>query len=503
MMTTPVREVAGRYILPLYVALSILLCAPFVRLTFPPFSDYPNHLARSYVVMHYAEVPLFQAAYRREYGPIYNLAMDLVVPPLARVTGLAVAGRIFLILLIATYAAGCYLLAATIYGGRTWLAFVPLMFAYNSPLMMGFVNYYFGVALYLVAFACWLRWKRAWTPVGVLAFACLAVACYLSHLTSIGFLGVSVVCVSAYEYFTERPPLLGMWITGFSFLPAAVLYLICARRYAPTGSAIQWNTVKGKLIVLLAVIRTYDVGTDIALLVCVAVCVAFLILKSNGVSVSVPILSCGVVLLLGYVVTPLVVLTSSAVDARFVWPGFVLIVLAFRPRIRPRYGAICFTCLVLIFLVRAGIVWSYWRDLDVKISRMVRVFDQLPREQKIFPAHFVSPGVKAAKLDAAVRHVVCYAVISRDAYVPTTFAIKGQQPIIDKEMIPFHSWVPGGATPWAGYDYVWTYKPPAELLETLSRTATPIASADESTLWSLHSFPAPLLRLKKTASKLP
>ena len=487
-MTVPNdRAVRGRFILPLYVALTALLCLPFFWLTFPPFVDYPNHLARSYVLMHYTEAPLFQAAYRRDYAPIYNLAIDLVVPPLARLTGLAVAGRTFLILLIATYAAGCYLLASVIHGGRTWLAFVPLMFAYNSPLIMGFVNYYFGVALYLVVFACWLRWKRAWSTLRVLAFAGLAAACYLSHLTSVGLLGVSVACVSAYEYFTERPPLRGMWITGFSFLPVVALYLIYVRRSAQTGTSIQWNTVKGKLIALLAVIRTYDVGTDVVLLVCVAACLAFLILKSSKVSVSVPILICGVVLMLTFAVAPEGFVTSSAFDSRFVWPGYVLIALAFRPRIRPGYGAICFVCFMLIFLVRAGILWSYWRDLDVKISRIVRVFDQLPREQKVFPAYFESPGVKATKLDQAVKYVLCYAVISHNTYVPTMFAIKGQQPIVSREMIRFHSWKPGAGSLWAGYDYVWTYKPPAQLVDALSRTATPIASAEESTLWSLNS----------------
>jgi hypothetical protein len=483
---------ASRFILPLYVALTALLSVPFFWLTFPPFVDYPNHLARCYIVVHYSQVPLFQAAYWRDYAPIYNLAMDLVVPPLARVTGLAVAGRLFLILMIVTYAAGCYLLASAIHGGRTWLAFVPLMFAYNSPLMMAFVNYYFGVALYLVTFACWLRWKRAWTPLGVAAFACLAAACCLSHLTAIALLGISVASVSAYEYFTERPPLRGMLITGLGFLPAAAIYLV-ASRSTQTGGPIVWNTMEGKLIALLVVIRTYDVPTDIALLAGTAVCLGFLILKSSKISVYPPILVCGVVLILCYVVTPRDALAGSGLDARFIWPALVLITLACSPRIRPSYGTMCLACFVLIFLVRAGILWSYWHDLDVKISRMVRVFDRLPREQRIFPAQFTSPGAKATKLDEAMKHVACYAVVSRDAYVPLTFAMKGQQPIVDKETIPFGRWAPGAVSPWAGYDYVWTYKPPAQLVDDLSRTATPFASAEESTLWSLHSDPS-LLR---------
>jgi hypothetical protein len=145
------------------------------------------------------------------------------------------------------------------------------------------------------------------------------------------------------------------------------------------------------------------------------------------------------------------------------------------------------TCFVLIFMVRAGILWSYWRDLDGRAARIARVFDRLPRARKIFPAPFGSLGIRAAKLDQTMKYAVCYAVISRDAYVPTTFAIKGQQPIVERGIDKFHYWAPGAGSPWAGYDYVWTYKPPAELVETLARTAIPIAGADDSTLWFLNS----------------
>ena len=408
-------------------------------------------------------------------------------PRLHELSGWLPPGKVFLVLLIATYATGVYLLALAAFGGPTWLAFVPLMFAYNSDLIAGFINYDAGVAMYLLAFGCWLLWKDSWTLVRALAFAGLALACYLAHMTSIGFLGVSILTVSAYELYKKRTLWWGLAVTALGLLPVVMLYLIYAFGSAQIKAPIEWNSIKGKLIQLLVVIRTYDVRVDLALMAGIAICLAFLFVRSKRkFTVSVPILLCSCVLMLGYLVAPYQMFTGSPVDGRFVWPAFVLFTLAFRPHIRPRDGAICLIAFLLLFLVRADIMWSHWRELDVKISRMVRVFDQLPRDSKLYVAYYSGPGVDATKRDEAVRHVPCYAVVARDAYVPTVHGIRGMQPIVDKHIVAFRQWLPGTALPWSGYDYVWTYKPPPDLTDILLRTATRATSVDDSTLWRIN-----------------
>ena len=117
---------------------------------------------------------------------------------------------------------------------------------------------------------------------------------------------------------------------------------------------------------------------------------------------------------------------------------------------------------------------------------MVHVFDQFPRESRLYVAYFAGGGADAAKRDEAVRHVPCYAVVARDAYVPTVHGIRGMQPIVDKHIVASQGWVPGRALPWIGYDYVWSYKPPPELMDILQRTATRTASIDESILWRVN-----------------
>jgi hypothetical protein len=82
------------------IALALLLAAslcPVLLVRIPAMADYPDHLARMYIL---------NAAGTADQNPFYqivwalypNLAMDVLVPPLARLVGAEVATRMFLLL---------------------------------------------------------------------------------------------------------------------------------------------------------------------------------------------------------------------------------------------------------------------------------------------------------------------------------------------------------------------------------------------------------------------
>jgi hypothetical protein len=82
--------------------------------------------------------------------------------------------------------------------------------------------------------------------------------------------------------------------------------------------------------------------------------------------------------------------------------------------------------------------------------------------------------------------VACYAVITRDAFVPSVTAEAAQQPLVAKAGMRY---VPGdlaNAKSWHGYDYVWTYKATPQVLSELARTATRVAGVADSGLWRLE-----------------
>jgi len=92
---------------------------------------------------------------------------------------------------------------------------------------MGFLNYTFGIATFLIELACWFRWHRRWSAATVVAFAALAFACYFSHIASYLFLGLAMAVVCGYEIWTGRAPAAQCAVSllpGLAPLPAYFLW---------------------------------------------------------------------------------------------------------------------------------------------------------------------------------------------------------------------------------------------------------------------------------------
>jgi hypothetical protein len=86
---------------PQIAALFALLCAvisiPVLTHKLPPLSDYINHLARMYVIDAQGHDAYLDRFYEIHWQIIPNLMMDMVVPTLARVMNIYLAGQFFLI----------------------------------------------------------------------------------------------------------------------------------------------------------------------------------------------------------------------------------------------------------------------------------------------------------------------------------------------------------------------------------------------------------------------
>lgn len=474
-----------------YGVFALFLCAPILDVTYPPLADYTAHLARTAVLARYNDVALFRTSYDIRYEPIGNLAIEAVVVPMSHFLGVMAAGKLFLILIVLLYAVGCYLLAHAIHGGRTWMALVPLPWIFNSALLVGLVNYAAGVGLYLIALAAWLRWRTSWNFPRYLVFTILVTICYLAHLSSVGLLGISMAAATVWEGFAGRRPYRAIVTAGSAFLPAMTLFLVFMRGSGQVGH-VEWGSLARKGIELFVVVRTYSLWTDAVLLLGLLACILYAALKSNGFWSYGPGLAASAALVLAFLVSPDVLFTSGTAAVRFLWPGCVLLALSCQPRLPTRAGALCLFAFLGIYVVRTGVIALQWRQFDARASRIVKLFDCIPQQVRVYPAFFSERGgFDAAKADQTLLFTVCYATVTRNAYVPTVYAIRGQQPLIDKRDPDFQRWKPASAAAMRNYDYVWAYNPPPEFLAQLEKSAILVAHVDESSLWR-RQCPVPL-----------
>ena len=137
------------------IALTVILLAPLLIVDVPPLLDYPNHLARAFVLASLPQDPVIARFYAPHWSIIPNLGLDLITPPLIRILPVHVAGRLLIAAALLLPVAGT-IAYNTALGGRWWSLGVGL-FAYNACLLYGFLNFEIAIGLALLLAAAWQR----------------------------------------------------------------------------------------------------------------------------------------------------------------------------------------------------------------------------------------------------------------------------------------------------------------------------------------------------------
>src|SRR5690349_23654119 len=96
----------GRLGVAAYVVLCALTLSPLLWAAVPPLVDYPNHLARIWVLVQNGALPELAQNYVVAWRLLPNLAMDLILPALAQIMPLEIAGRLFIALTMLSLLAG-------------------------------------------------------------------------------------------------------------------------------------------------------------------------------------------------------------------------------------------------------------------------------------------------------------------------------------------------------------------------------------------------------------
>lgn len=141
-----------------------LFSLPFSSTDIPPLQDYVNHLARVYIINN-QDSELISKYYGVQWNAIPNLAMDVIVPVISNYLPLIKSGKIFLYLIMILQATGVMAIQFALYREFNYLSLFSFIFIPNLALLMGFINFSFGVGLTLWSFAGWIyiRNYSVWT----------------------------------------------------------------------------------------------------------------------------------------------------------------------------------------------------------------------------------------------------------------------------------------------------------------------------------------------------
>src|SRR5271155_812360 len=134
---------------PATVVFALLAAAsllPVLLTPIPAMVDYVNHLSRMYILSQDG-MPDANPYYAVVWALYPNLAMDLMVPWMARLVSVENAARLFLLLSQLLIVGGALAFERVVKGRVQLAGFAALMFLYCLPFTWGFVNFEFGLGV--------------------------------------------------------------------------------------------------------------------------------------------------------------------------------------------------------------------------------------------------------------------------------------------------------------------------------------------------------------------
>jgi hypothetical protein len=415
-----------RYTIALYLVVLILLAVPIMSVVVPPLVDYPNHLARMHILAAYTSSPELQKNYIVAWTLSPYLAMDLIVPKLAYFMSIYTAGRIFLYLCLLLFVLGTFAVHTVLHHRFSPWPAAGALFTYSYVTGLGFVNYLFGVGIWLLAFAGWIVLSRGSVRRRIAGGTLLSVAVFFCHFFA--FFGY-MLCVGAYE--------LGFWLQSCGRRPGALinrgivafcpfivpLIIFATVIQAERGGPTWYGSPSDKSVALFSPLLFQTVPYNL----CILVALLYfpwrygLLGEVHLASVMrVPLLAVGVAAM----VMPNMLMGVWGVDFRLPVVFVFLLIGSCSWTGVPAWAAVCVSgfMVALLAIDIAMIVWA-WRPVGQQFDEFRLALAAIPRGARV-TAFRETSGTNPRLLHQPASiydNLSTLAIIERDAYVPSLF----------------------------------------------------------------------------------
>jgi len=412
----------------LFAAFILLISIPIWTHPLPPLSDYVNHLARMQVIATLSKNPQLAHFYEIHWQVIPNLTMDLIVPLLARVMSVYLAGQVFIVGMFALIISGVLALNRALIG--RWSVFplfaIPLL--YNYVFLVGLMNYIFGIGIALWALAGWVALREhAWPARFALSTTCV-VALFFCHLSALGIYGIGVLALELSRLWERRlEPWPGRVVdfvaSGLPFLAAAPL--LSASPTMNLVGATYWDQ-RGKIDGLMYVVSNYS---DIAAFALIAIMVVSIVwaIRHKVLHFHPLVVTLLVVGAVVYLMLPRIMFDTYMTDQRVpIGVAFMLFAcgdLELRRRLVRRAFMIVLIVLITGRLIEIDYYWSQLSDSTSAFRSSVR---RIVPGAKVFVA-YADRSLGEDVRDLGLVHAACIATIERSSLVTTVFTVSGKQ----------------------------------------------------------------------------
>ncbi len=436
------------------VGLSLLvLLGPFFVAEIPPLTDYPNHLARFWLLAGGARDPAMAPFYQIDWSSAStNVGVDVVVAALSPLVAGTTSGRFAMILAALLPPLGLLALSLRLSGRLTsWQAVFPLA-AWSTTFLMGFLNFQIGLGLALLFSALDPLARPGSRRIGALLRIPFGLVLAADHLCALVFyaallaaLGIGPEPLTTRRWRALASRLLrGALAAAWCAAPLAMTVLFA--RTLPGAqtdgglSEVRFDALPAKLATLISPLITYNLGLELLLALGLLALVLWLRARRalevhTGLAVAAAALVCVAI------AAPTFAAGTGWVDRRFPIMALLSILAALQlRRTAPRtlVLAVGLAALALVTLKTAWVAWN-WNAAEPNIAATRRALESVPAGAAVLPLqHTPTFAVKwsapAGRYiwqvgDLTFRHYPALAVPLRRAFVPTLFVARGKQPL--------------------------------------------------------------------------
>jgi hypothetical protein len=410
----------------LLLAISLL---PTLLVDIPAMADYLNHLARMYVLTD-ARTPNQNPYYEIRFALYPNLAMDLVVPQLARLVNVEAATRYFFFVaqLLIIFGAGAVEWAVK--RRHELSVFAALLALQSMPFSYGFVNFEFGMGVALFGIAAWIAMEHSRWYGRFAVHALFVSALFLAHFFALGIYGLALGLYELRRMFL-RPNEFSHAAATVLMLAAPVLVLIAllqATGGAIGGTGIEWDFGWKPLWLALS-LNGYDIMLSAGSVAALVVTLGYLAITGR-LELSNTGKWIGIGFLIAFIAMPFKLFDSRMADIRVITAG-LLIMPAFvsvRAAKQPAYAA--GLIVASLIALNAGYAAYVWLGYRTDYAEMKASFALLQPRSIVLVGDSGTGEVASTLLtDAPMARSPTLAVHYAKAFVSSFYTIAGMQPV--------------------------------------------------------------------------
>jgi hypothetical protein len=428
----------------------VCLLIPLISTEVPPLTDYPNHLARCFLLAFGSSDPALRQMFSAHWQIIPNIGVDLILPKLMHVFPPLLAGRLMLALCLLIPTTGAIALSRAYFRRRSLWQIATGFAAFNMLFLMGFMNFELAIGIAMWGAAAWIRYREQNLAAAVASAIILAPIVFFFHLFGFCFYAL---LVGSYEFFVLFERGLRAWsdvryaagrALAFGLAMVIPVFLYSASPLERVSFSPAWVSLPRKLYIAFDSILEYSSLFDLLI---AASLVAFLVfcLMNGRARICKAGLICCTALLCIYLVTPVSFKGVYFVDTRLpVMLGFMVFA-GFMPRgLNSRERTVSVAFFMILFVARVALITNVWVDSQRDLADLRQTIASVTPGSRVLAAD-VKPSDnpdwysnmplcrRLPEVAPTYWHLASFVLLDRHAFWPNIFAEESQQPIAIRE----------------------------------------------------------------------